>query len=210
MRLFLLIGLCCLVGGTLSSQTFRASVLAGANLSQIDGDDLLGFYQPGLNGGLRVVALLGERWRVGPELLYSQQGAKRNRNSINISDFDRFRLNTVEIPFMVYYKDWRLTAEAGGSYQRLIGYWVVDSRGDDISADLPLRDNLFALNLGVTVYLTRRLGINFRWSRHLTDLQLAESPRLRGRTISLRAVYTLGSGEELPPPPTPPQNSRTP
>ncbi len=180
------------------AQTFRASALAGVNLSQIDGDDLLGFYQPGPNAGLRVVAILSERWRVGPELLYTQQGARRNRNSLNLSDFSRFRLNTIEIPLMVYYKDWRVTAEAGAAYQRLFGYTILDDRGEDVTAGYPLKQDLFSLQLGVTVYLTPRLGVNFRWSRHLADLQTAESPRLRGRTIALRAVYTLGTGETLP------------
>lgn len=199
MRIFLF-WLCCLWGSVACTQTFRASLLAGVNLSQIDGDDLLGFHQPGWNGGLRVVAVLSPRWRVGPELLFSQQGAKRNRNSLNISDFDRFRLNTVELPLMLYYKDWRLNAEAGGSYQRLIDYRITDDRGEDITDSLPLRDDLFALHLGVTVYLTEHLGLNFRWSKHLTDLQLADEPRLRGRSLTLRAVYTLGQGESLPTP----------
>ncbi|NJB85794.1 hypothetical protein GGR26_001539 [Lewinella marina] len=199
----LLFCLCCLWVVTAPAQTFRASVLAGANLSQIDGDDLLGFHRPGVNAGLRVVALLGDRWRFGPEILYSQQGAKRNRNSINVSPYDAFRLSTVEIPLMVYYKDWRITAEAGASYQRLIDYTITDFRGEDITADLPLRDNLFALNLGVTLYLTEQLGFNFRWSRHVADIQQPDEPRLRGRGLTLRAVYTLGTGEPLPGRPTP-------
>jgi hypothetical protein len=184
----------------LPAQTFRASALAGVNLSQIDGDDLFGFHQVGLNAGLRVVALLNERWRVGPEILYSQQGAVRNRNSTNASDYRSFDLNTVEIPLMVYYKDWRFTAEAGLSYQRVIDFTVIDFRGENISADLPLRDDQLAIKFGVTLYLTPRLGFNFRWSKHLVDIQEPERPGLRGRGLSLRAVYTFGSGEEIPQP----------
>lgn len=197
------------VGGYATGQqstgdrTFRASALAGLNLSQIDGDDLLGFHQPGFNGGLRVVAMLSDKWRVGPEILYSQQGAKRNRNSINISDFRSFRLNAVEIPLMVYYKDWRLTAEAGVSYQRLINFQVTDSAGEDITAETPFNEDLFALKLGVTIYFTPKVGFNFRWSKHLNTLLENDAPRLKGRTISLRAVYTFGAGESLPQPPDP-------
>ncbi len=184
----------------LRGQAFRASVLAGANLSQIDGDDLLGFYQPGVNAGLRVVAVLGEKWRLGPEILYSQQGAKRNKNSANISEFREIQLNTVELPLMVYYKDWRLTAEAGTSYQRVIDYGVTNFRGEDVTTVYPFATDLLALKFGVTIYLTPNVGFNFRWSKHLTDLQVAEEPRLRGRTMALRAVYTIGAGETLPRP----------
>ena len=184
-----------------NAQTFRASLLAGASLSQIDGDDLVGFHQPGINAGVRVVALLGDRWRVGPEILYGQQGAKRNRNSSNDSDFQEFRFNIVEIPLMLYYKDWRFTAEAGVSYQRVIDNTLIAATGEDITATNPFNENLAAIKFGVTLYLTPNLGFNFRWSKHLTDLLVAEQPRLRGRTISLRAVYTIGDGESLPKPP---------
>ena len=197
----LLLFVALLTAALLSGQTFRASVLAGANLSQVDGDDLLGFYQPGVNAGLRVVALLGEKWRVGPEILFSQQGAHRNRNSANISVFRDIQLNTVELPLMVYYKDWRLTAEAGASYQRVINYSVTNFRDEDVTAAYPFRTDLVAIKFGVTVYLTPNVGVNFLWSKHLTDLQLADEPRLRGRTLTLRAVYTIGTGETIPTPP---------
>jgi hypothetical protein len=187
-----------LTSHALHGQTFRASALFGTYLSQIDGDDLFGFHQVGLNAGLRVVALLDERWRVGPEILFTQQGAVRSRNTTNVSDFRSIDFNAVELPLMVYYKDWRLTAEAGLSYQRVINFAVIDFRGDDISDTLPLRDDLFAIKFGVTVYVTPRIGVNFRWSKHLADIQEPEQPGLRGRSLSLRAVYTFGSGEEIP------------
>jgi len=69
---FLFIGI-----SSLQAQTFQASVLLGTNFSQIDGDELQGFHKVGLNGGIRVVAKLNDRWRIGPEILYSQRGAFR-------------------------------------------------------------------------------------------------------------------------------------
>ena len=96
MRNSLLLTLLLLLGvSALRAQTFRASLIAGGNFSQIDGDDLFGFHQLGVNAGVRVVALLGDRWRVGPELLFSQQGARRKSNSFEISNFDRFDLSRV-------------------------------------------------------------------------------------------------------------------
>lgn len=190
--------------GALRAQTFRASLLAGGNFSQIDGDDLFGFHQPGFNGGIRVVALLNDRWRVGPEILFSQQGARRKANSFEISNFDRFDLSTLEIPLMVYFKDWRLTAEAGFSYQRLFNYTIISSGGEDITAATPLNENLVAFKAGVTFFITPRFGMNMRWSKHLTDLDIDDSINFsfKGRSVSLRAVFTLGQGEEIPKPPT--------
>ena len=184
---------------SVAAQTFRASVLAGANFSQIDGDDLLGFHKVGLNGGIRVVALLGEKWRVGPEILFSQQGAKRN---INVSVYDRLHFNTLEIPLMVYYKDWRLTAEAGFSYQRLIEYEVIGAQGEDITANTPINENQVAFNVGATFFISPRFGFNFRWSKHLADINPTGGENFKGRTISLRGVYTFGRGETIPAAPT--------
>ena len=199
MRFFLAFALMLFGAATLlPAQTFRASVLAGVNLSQIDGDSLNGFRKPGINVGLRVVALLGERWRIGPEILYAQQGARRNRGGINFSSYDRFHLNTVEVPLMVYYKDWKITAEAGASYQRVIDFEVDDVRQQDITETRPLAEQAVAVKFGATLYLTPSLGVNFRWSKQLTNISEFGGPRLLGRWLSLRAVWTIGGGEELP------------
>lgn len=186
--------------GFLSAQTFRASLIAGGNFSQIDGDDLFGFHQLGANAGVRVVALLGDRWRVGPEILYSQQGARRNQNSLNISAFDQIDLTMLEVPLMVYYKDWRLTAEMGLSYQRLFDYTVISSGGEDITFATPLNENLVAFKAGVTFFVTPRFGLNMRWSKHLNNLDINNSlnTSFKGRSVSVRAIYTLGAGETIP------------
>ncbi|WP_420459880.1 porin family protein [Neolewinella sp.] len=193
-----LIFLFALSTATLSAQTFRAAALVGLNLSQLDGDDLLGFHQPGLNAGLRVVAVLDDHWRVGPEILFSQQGAKRNTNSVTQSAFDAFRFQTVELPVMVHYHDWRLTAEAGVSYQRLLSYRVVNTLGEDVTDDVHLQDDALVLHLGATLDLSPRLGLHFRWSRHLTNQQAGAGPRFVSRSLTFRAVYTIGRATDLP------------
>lgn len=187
----------------MEGQTFRAAVQAGGSLNQVDGDDLLGFHRPGVYAGLQVLARLGDHWRVGPEINFAQVGAKRNRNSLNISDFRRIDLSVVELPLLVCYKDWRFTAEAGVAYQRVIDYRIEGAAGDDLTSDYPLRDAAGSLLLGATLYLTPHWGVGFRWSRNFTDLQTGDQPRWRGRTLSLRAVYVLGSGESLPERPSP-------
>ena len=187
-----------LITATLSGQTFRAAALAGLNLSQLDGDDLLGFHQPGLNAGLRVVAVLGEHWRVGPEILFSQQGAKRNTNSVTQSAFDAFRFQTVELPVMVHYHDWRLTAEAGAAYQRLLSYRIINTLGENVTEDISLTDDALVLHLGATLDLSPRFGLNFRWSRHLTDQQAGAGPRFVSRSLTFRAVYAIGRMADLP------------
>ena len=201
MRCLLLLVMTLCSSALLTAQTFQASVLAGTNISQIEGDDLYGFHKFGLNGGIRVVAKLNDRWRVGPEILFTQSGSRRPVRG-NSSRFTRFHFNKLEVPLMVYYKDWRFVAETGFSYQRLFSYEIDNARREDISEMFALKDNLFAFNIGVTLYATENIGINFRWSKHIIDLDIddAINTSLRGQTISLRMVWTPGAGETLPRP----------
>ena len=194
MRLLILLALFG-YSASVQSQTFRASLLAGTNFSQVDGDDLLGFHQLGFNGGARVVAVLSDHWRIGPELLYSQEGAHRNANSTTGGTLDRIRFHTVSLPVMAYYHDWRLAAGLGVGYQRLIDYRFVTISGRDVTADQQLRDQAFVLHLGVTLQLSSHWGVNFRWSRNLTDLREGPGDRLVSRSLTLRAVYRLGRQE---------------
>ena len=184
----------------LPAQTFRASLIAGGNFSQIDGDDLFGYHQLGANAGIRVVARLGENWRVGPEILFSQMGARRNKESLNISPYDRIDMTTVEIPLMVFYKDWRVMAEAGVSYQNLFNYKVIASSGDDITNNTVFRDNLFAIKVGASFIVTPRFSVGMRFSKHLNNIDIdnALNTSFKGKSVSVRAIFTLGAGEEMP------------
>ena len=186
----------------LEAQTFRAALLGGGNFSQIEGDDLNGYHQFGWNAGIRTVAVLGERWRVGPEIIFSQSGSRRQQSSINFSPFDRIDLTMLEVPLMVYYKDWRFLAEAGLSYQRLFDFRVISDAGFDITATTDLNENLLAFKAGVTFLATEKVGINFRYSHHLSNIDVdnALADSFKGQWITLRLVYTLGRGETLPRP----------
>lgn len=189
-------------GADVNAQVFRASLLAGTNVTQIDGDDLSGFNRFGFNAGMRVVAVLNDRFRIGPEILFSQIGSSRGAKELNVSDFDKVSMNTVEVPVMLYFKDWKITAEAGLAYQRLFNYSIVNSAGEDITEDIPFRDDLLNFQAGVTFYASPNWGFNFRWSKHLTDIEANnDNLTLKGRSLSFRVVYTFGSGESLPDPP---------
>lgn len=202
MRSYLFLIVLVLIGSRLPAQTFQASVIAGANLSQIDGDMLFGFHKAGVNAGIRVVAKLDDRWRVGPEILFTQSGAFLPNSSSNISEWSRFQFNTLEIPLMAYYKDWRLTAEAGFSYQRLFSYEVANFQRMDVTEEVDLNEQLFAFNAGVTFHVNANFGVNFRWSKHIVDLDKddAINTSFKGRTISLRLIWTPGEGVKLPKP----------
>ena len=181
----------------LHAQTFSAMLVAGVNLSQIDGDKLGGFNKFGLNTGARVSARLNDRWHLSTEFLFSQQGANAVKTDDISSTYDRIQLNFVEVPFMINYSDWKILASAGVSYNRLINYEVINDDGEDITEQEMYREDMPALVLGATYKFSEKLGLNFRWSRYLTSLIPADDNpntvdvNFIGRTIGIRLYYYL-------------------
>ena len=179
---------------------FEAGVVAGMNLSQIDGDDLTGFNKIGVNVGARVDAILTERWRLSLEMLFAQQGASRHKLDNPASAFDKIRLNLVEAPVMVHFQDWKIQASAGVSYARVINAEIIDYTGEDATESYPLQEDLFSIILGGTFFFQENLGINIQWSRWLNNLLVSDgnepsplpgqqSGRWIGRTVTIRGIY---------------------
>ncbi|MCB0572650.1 MAG: PorT family protein [Phaeodactylibacter sp.] len=178
---------------------FEGGLVAGFNMSQVDGDLLHGFHKIGVNAGGRVNAVLNERWRIGLELLFSQQGASRGRLDNPASQYDKIRLNFVEAPVLVHFQDWKIQATAGVSYGRLINYEVIDYTGEDATEQIPLRENLFSIVLGGTIFVSDNFGINIYWSKWLNNLRIGdtstptpvggESGKFIGRNVTVRGVY---------------------
>ena len=186
-----------LAGSSLQAQTFSAMLVGGFNLSQIDGDKLGGFNKFGFNTGARVSAKLSERVHLSTEFLYSQQGASRVPTDDLSSQYDKIRLNFVEVPFMINYSDWKVLASAGVSYNRLINYEVINNIGEDITELEDYRTDIPALILGATYKFSEKWALNFRWSRYLQSLQPSdddpntEDVNFIGRTIAVRMYYYL-------------------
>ena len=179
------------------SQTFTAMLVGGFNLSQIDGDKLGGFNKIGFNAGGRVSARLNDRWHLSTEFLYSQQGASRVPTDDISSQYDKIRLNFVEVPIMINYSDWKILASAGLSYNRLINYEVINDIGEDITDIEVYNTDIPALLLGATYKFSEKLALNIRWSRYLRTLLPAddnpntEDVNFIGRTIGIRLYYYL-------------------
>lgn len=177
---------------TPSDRAFQASAIVGLNLSQIDGDKLSGFHQPGLNIGAKVDFSMAERWRLGLEMLYSQQGARRVFNDDPSASLDKLRLNFVELPLMVHFRDWKLQAGAGIIYHRLINFTASDVIGEDITDLQNFSPDVFSMVFGCTFDLKKQMGLNIQWSKYLTDLQAdPNAVSYIGRSISLRWLYRL-------------------
>lgn len=176
---------------SISAQRFEASLIGGFNLAQLDGDDLSGFNKIGLNAGAKVAAVLSDRWQLSLEMLFSQQGSHRTRDDIYFSLYDNIRLNLVETPVMISFKDWKFRVNTGFSYGRLISFRAESPLGEDLTDTETYRENLYFWIVGATYQFREQWGVNVRWSRALVDLEKREGKTLLGRNLAIRLIYTL-------------------
>ena len=173
-----------------SAQRFRGGVVGGFNLSQLDGDRLSGFNQPGLQAGGRVAAVLSDRWQLSMELLFSQQGSSRTRYDDPSSAYERIRLNMVEVPVMINFLEWKLHVSAGLSYGRVIDFRVRDALGGDVTDLQNYRNSLLLGIVSATYYFREDLGISIGWSKALTNLQADKAAgTLIARNVHVRMIY---------------------
>ncbi|MEZ5042400.1 MAG: outer membrane beta-barrel protein [Saprospiraceae bacterium] len=192
MRIFLWSILLCLMASQLPAQTFKAALVGGFNLSQIDGDRLGGFHKIGVNTGVKAVAVFSDRWELSVEMLFVQQGSSRSRTDSPLSLFDHINLNLVEAPIMLSFRDWKVQAEAGFSYSNIINYKVISAIGDDISDQEKYKSNIFTGILGASYFFTDKWTLNIRWAKNLASFQdrVGGDPFF-GRVVSIRGLYWL-------------------
>lgn len=169
-------------------QRFKAGLIFGVNLSQIDGDKLAGYNQPGFNAGAEMTVVMNERWNASMEFLFSQKGSNRTINDDPSSAFENIRLNYVEVPVLINFYDWKFRASTGFSYANLFNYKVITIDGDD-TEDFDFRSHLFSFMIGVTYLINDNWGVNARWSRELDVQKDPGATDLRGKTLAIRMLY---------------------
>ena len=172
---------------------FKGSLLAGLNLSQIDGDRLAGFNQPGAAAGIQVNTIFSTRWEMSMALQFAQQGARRNLNDDPAAAYARIRLNRVEVPVMLQFNEWKFQVGAGLSYSRLIRQRVLDSLEEDVSDQIGFRPDGLSYLFGGTFFFKPDTGFHIQWQKGLWSLLPAGSAQNRwiSRNISLSWVHVF-------------------
>jgi hypothetical protein len=103
------------------AQRILGAISAGANISQLDGDEYYGFRKAGVTIGPSVRIPFGKNknWSVGMELLYSQKGSYHNGETDTTTY--RIQLDYVEIPVLVRFTDKKvISGGVGLCYGQLI------------------------------------------------------------------------------------------
>ncbi len=180
MRAFALILFLGLAAGATAQrqQRFKAAVVGGMSLSQINGDLSAGYRKLGAQAGLQAAVILRPRQEASIELLYAQRGAYHEPFTV-----PRFSLTLhyVEVPVQWHLYDWlsqgrdnvefyRMRLDVGLAYGRLMGYRErFDESG--LTAALPhLNRNSISWIAGATLFTNRHLGVTLRYQRGINLL----------------------------------------
>jgi len=193
--------LCCLISTQrVDAQRFIGSVIAGTNFSQIEGDDVHGFYKVGFNGGLGLTIPLNRKqtWQVSFELLYSMKGSKKScaagyfdtiyYSPAMFMDVDRsvpfdpttkcnISLDYVQIPLMVRYEEMYsgCTFALGFAWGRLVRAHEVYNgftRTTNVRSGTYKRND-WSVIADVNIRLYKNLSLNIRYEYSMVPTRLA-------------------------------------
>lgn len=174
-KAIVILGLFILLGaGNSHAQKIKAAVMAGTNISQVDGDEVYGFNRLGWNYGVAAMAPLGGNFYLALETNFNQKGAYQKKqyeqfdgdSLVRTGEYD-LRLNYVQVPVMIQYNDKDIiTAGLGMAYSRLVDTEEIEHSGiaepyineREFNKD----DILGFVDLQFRVY--RRFYFNFRYS----------------------------------------------
>ena len=189
----------------ISAQRFGAGAVLGVNMSQIAGDQMAGFDKFAFTGGLRGTANLVDKLDLNVEFLYSVRGSRPGIFNPSVDPDINVTLNYLELPVYVTYNDWydeekgfyKAYLLGGFSYGRLLSATTSDNHNDgddDLDALVPFfSENDFSWMLGFGFRLSKRFGIQFRYTSSINLLLDAEKHELN--TFSLRTFFLTIRGE---------------
>lgn len=214
---------CCflMMNGVLIAQTeqhFRASVAAGVNFSQIDGDAQQGYHKIGASIGVKGAYIIKPNFDVSTELLYNSRGTRPNPfEEAPTSASNNLRLNATlnyadillaaNFHFMPNssHTFYRQSLQVGVSYGRLISSKVIVNKG--INNDIIVQNNILNrikkddINfvVGYSWFLTSRLGIGAKntiglksiYNNSDVDNTVTYYKKFISYNLSLQLVYNL-------------------
>lgn len=168
--------------GTLFAQKFDGGILAGGALSQVDGDNWIGFSKVGYLAGAFVNLELSGHSSLQLEMEYIQKGSRKNDYFLeNATHTYILRLHYLEIPLLYQFTFLkRIQVEAGPAADVLLGYQEqVDWQ--EVPSDYPFRSVALAGIVGASGFITNHLKATFRFNYSLLSIRQPQSPEERGK-----------------------------
>jgi hypothetical protein len=183
-------------------RTFYAGLIAGANFSQVDGDNFAGYHKVGMNVGGIVYTHLAEHLAVSLEILFSQKGAKSNREqtantgaSVFLIEKYKIHLNYAEIPIQINYFDKRRSHfGAGLSYSQLVSAKETSVTTPTYPNDFekyPFKKSDLNFIIGGNLHLIQGLFLNLRFQYSLMSIRNNIPPGFGDRGQQFSNMWTV-------------------
>ncbi len=161
---------------TANAQMLKFGLKAGANFSNLEGDNIEGSTYTSFHFGAVVELKLLENLSLQPEVLYSSQGTKIDSNA-----FDDINYNYITIPVLAkfYLTKNKLSLEAGPQFSFLVNENVQDQfEGETFD---------FGIAGGLGYNITEHLFIQARYIAGLTEA--SRNAEVTNRVIQLSVGY---------------------
>ena len=196
------------------SQIIKGTVIAGASLTQVEGDEIKGWSQFGFNGGVGAIVPFGKNknWGANLETVFSQKGAfqKKQFDTDSLTGEYRLRLNYFEVPVYITYTDKDvLTFGLGGYWARLVSASEQEHSGnrEPYIDSVAFNDNDWGFLVDFKVRIWKHLHLNVRYSQSLGIIRERYFPPLysqeafirkqKNQVLSLRFVYIFNEGKRV-------------
>ena len=189
-------------------QRIKGTVIAGGNLTQVEGDEIKGWSQFGFNGGLGAIVPFGSHWAANLETIFSQKGSFQKQQYISDSATDeyRLRLNYFEVPVYASYTDKNvMTFGLGGYWARLVSSREQEHSGNSApyTDSVAFNKNDFGFLIDVKVRIWKHLHLNLRYSQSLMSIRerYFNPPKdyirkQKNQVIALRFVYIFNESSQ--------------
>ena len=164
------------------AQRFNGGILAGGNVSQVDGDTYAGYHKAGYQAGAYVYLRVSPHSSFQMEMEYFQKGSRKASNpDSGVGDNSYLlRIHYLEIPVLYQYTFVkRVQAEIGPAADILLGS-LEETNGQPVTNMVPLRSVTLSGILGIACYITPHLKAGIRVNYSLLSIRVPTDPEPAG------------------------------
>ena len=179
-----------------NAQDFKGGIIAGMNVSQVDGDKYAGYNKAGLILGGYVNREFTKTLTGQLEMIYIGKGSKKPVNPDKGQFEYRFiSLDYIEIPVLlkIQYEKLKLFFETGLSYGILFSSKEEDENGE-VTLIGPFKKNELGLILGLNFSITENISVNTRFAYSILPVAnkaLLTTWRVYGGSYNRALEFTL-------------------
>jgi len=184
----------------LYSQRVMGALIGGFNTTNVQGDDVFGFYKFGLNVGAAAIVPLSDRLSMTLETIYSEKGAFHREGGRGMDyrlrhDYNHYKLvlNYLETPLVIHYNDPNgISGGIGFSYARLINVkeWEDHVRiATTTLNDGPYNPDDWSLLFDAQIDVIKKLKFGARYSFSLFKIRERQYFNVAPDEVKIRKQY---------------------